>query len=164
MTAQVPPPLTFMPSSAPFSLSGGAVPVMTNGRYNPTPMAPPLPQPFMGIYPQVGGNGYALFSPYQMQGEYSPTGFNRVGFQPQNFGQDFSYYGPRSAASSPGGGPSFGQPGGRRQNVVKVTQFRGRNHSNPNTGHYNHVEIERIRAGSDVRTTVSTLIQYIRSC
>lgn len=166
MRAQVPPPMTFMPSSAPFSLPGGGVPVMMNGLYNPTPMAPPLPQPFMGIYrqPQVGGNGHAPFSPYQMQGEYSLTGFNRVGFQPQNFRHDFSYYSPGPTGSSPGGGLSFGRPGGRRQNAVKVTQFRGRNHSNPSTGHHNHVEIERIRAGSDVRTTASTLMQYICSC
>src|SRR2546430_2212188 len=34
MTTQVLPPLTFMPSRAPFSLPGRAVPVMANGLYN----------------------------------------------------------------------------------------------------------------------------------
>jgi len=55
------------------------------------------------------------------------------------------------------------RPSSRRQNAVKIPH-RSRNANAAANGHHNHVDIGKIRQGSDVRTTVSisfNVINYI---
>src|SRR5690606_25256042 len=48
---------------------------------------------------------------------------------------------------------SYGRPDVRRQNATRINRSP---HHNA-TSHHNHVDIHRIREGTDVRTTVSSL-------
>lgn len=49
----------------------------------------------------------------------------------------------------------YGRPDARRQHAARVNRSP---HHNA-TGHHNHVDIQRIREGIDVRTTVSQLLR-----
>ena len=71
----------------------------------------------------------------------SPTPTASQGFQ--SFSSDFGN--PRSF-------PSYHRADGRRQNAMRIARAP---YFNP-AGHHNHVDVNRIREGIDVRTTVST--------
>lgn len=52
---------------------------------------------------------------------------------------------------------NFGRPDSRRQNAMRV--HRSSNYHG--SGHHNHVDVTRIREGIDVRTTASTLLEFV---
>ena len=156
-----------MPSSVPYvmgDLNGVYVPSVVGG----------FPQAYQsGILPQVNlGLGYAFAAPYQ-QAAYVQNGYGYTGaaLQP-SFSNDFGYYDQRSAGNSrddfsysiqrsPGQfrdvGP-FNRQINRRQYASTVRNTQGRHSSNQVSNHHNQVDVNRIRQGIDVRTTVSTIL------
>jgi len=79
---------------------------------------------------------------------HSPTPSTSQGFPP--FHSDFGN--PRSF--------SYHRSDGRRQNAMRIARAP---YFNP-TGHHNHVDVNRIREGIDVRTTASTALQLLGRC
>jgi len=99
-----------------------------------------LPFPF--------GHGYEQAISEPMYNNY--TGSSMSTFSP-GFGSSYS----PSYASRYGSGPgSPARPTGLRQNAVQIPRNRSRI-PNPSSSHHNHVDIDRIKKGIDVRTTVS---------
>ena len=131
------------------------------------------------VLPQVNlGLGYAFTpSPYH-QATYIQTGFGYTGtaFQPA-FGNDFGYYDQRSAGQSRDGfgfsdqqspgqsrdvGP-YNRQISRHQYASRVHSSRDRHNSNQANNHHNQVDVNRIRQGTDVRTTVGfTCLQTLQ--
>ncbi|KAH6715650.1 RNA recognition motif 2-domain-containing protein [Leptodontidium sp. MPI-SDFR-AT-0119] len=149
-------PMGYGLANAGYGMQAGALPLGMNGMYSPVSMGPHHQQHAVGGY-----------SPYQpptfFQQGYSSTGMVPYNPRMNGYGQQYSspsrFYehnmrsGPReNAYYHPRGDGRFEMTrygyGGNRQ--------LGPRNSRPNqaAGQHNHVDIERIRAGIDVRTTV----------
>jgi hypothetical protein len=108
------------------------------------------------IYPHLGaaGNaGHAFGSTPFGQTGYDHHVFGQAGPLQNHYGSESGYYGP--GCSPARHSPQYDRHNGRRQNAVKVQQHHRGRSSNPASAHHNHVEINRIQQGTDVRTTVS---------
>lgn len=85
--------------------------------------------------------------------------FNQVAFQPQGYAQGFvQHHGHSNAFVHNRGTAYLNRPNNRRQNAVKASNHRkgGRYQDDDHaTGQHNQVDIQRIKEGIDVRTTVS---------
>ncbi|KAG0648563.1 Meiosis mei2 [Hyphodiscus hymeniophilus] len=164
--------LSYMASNAAYGVPPTPFPLVMSGMYG---AAPPN---FSHGYPagmqfqaQMGGsdfnsfhNGFGHHNLALAQTGYD-HGFGQVGFQQQNYEQNFGQ--PNTLFHQRGGG-YFGRTSGRRH--LKFTSHgprRANGHSSsngPGNGHYsdsdrasgqhNQVEIHRIKQGIDVRTTV----------
>lgn len=90
------------------------------------------------------------YSPHAYTGHFPQQGVQRYPPSPQNYGHNIGYMSPQTPVSA--------RNGNRRQLPVTRTpqgQLRGRGTSNPAASHHNHVDVIKINAGLDVRTTVS---------
>ncbi|KAM3073807.1 hypothetical protein ACMFMG_008430 [Clarireedia jacksonii] len=146
----------------PFGLQPTSVPYVLNSLYSASPITPFQPA-FPGSLqrqPQIADSGYDAFvspgfSPQAFSaGAFAQPGLNRLSTTPQCYNQGFGYL-PQTPANSRDIA-QFNRGSNRRQNAVRTPQgqMRGRQNSNQATGHHNHVDINRIEQGIDVRTTV----------
>jgi hypothetical protein len=124
-----------------------------------------VPTPYL-ISPPCSG------LPIPLNAQFSPAGTTVIGytppgvhFSPSNFGTDSVFLPPRGAwcdmgspiRAQPCGAPlSNGRFGGRRQGNSRTGNRSS--YANSLAGQHNVVDIDRIRAGLDVRTTVSTVL------
>jgi hypothetical protein len=140
-----------MPNTLPFVMGGNLYVPSVVGTFQQT-YSP-------GVLPQVSpGLGEPLYHPYTTP-SYPHGGFHQHGFgipspdfQQPNFGNEFGYYN----QSSPGPARDhYNRPNGRRSYAPKANHTRDRHQHNSANSHHNHVDINRIRQGIDVRTTVS---------
>ncbi|KAH7321874.1 RNA recognition motif 2-domain-containing protein [Rhexocercosporidium sp. MPI-PUGE-AT-0058] len=137
-----------------YGMQAGAMPVGMNGMYSPVSIGPHHQQQTIGSY-------QCQTPPFFQQG-YNPTGMVPYAPRMGGYGQQYSptrFYehnmrsGPReNSYYHPRGDGRFEMThygyGGNRQLGPRNTR------PNQAAGQHNHVDIERIRAGIDVRTTV----------
>ncbi|TAQ90445.1 hypothetical protein B7494_g1292 [Chlorociboria aeruginascens] len=154
-----PSALSYMTTNSPYGLPPNTLPVVMNGMYSPSPMVP-FPQ---GYSSPQGHHNDDSFNGFPSSITYNPAmfaqngfrgGFNHQGFYSQAHRQDFSYR--PNIPSTPYAMAQYHRHG-RRQNNTRGPHNqmnRSRNFNNPAAGHHNHVDINRIRQGIDVRTTV----------
>ncbi|KAF7875068.1 hypothetical protein EAF04_002240 [Stromatinia cepivora] len=93
-----------------------------------------------------------VYSPHTYTNHFAQQGVQRYPTSPQTYGHNFGYMSPQTPNSR-----EIARNGNRRQLPVVRTpqgQVRGRGASNPAASHHNHVDINKINAGLDVRTTV----------
>ncbi|RAL60197.1 hypothetical protein DID88_000818 [Monilinia fructigena] len=96
--------------------------------------------------------GPQSYSPHTYNNHFAPQGAPRYATSPQHYGHEFGFMSPQTPNSR-----DLARNGNRRQLPVVRTpqgQIRGRGTSNPAASHHNHVDINKINAGLDVRTTV----------
>lgn len=144
-----------MSISPPQQTNGSLVPA---GHGTPSPLGIPI-QPHFPMTPMIYRGHLATGSHYLMD-HISPR--NHVGPSMRSHfplvgqwdGQQSS--GPIVAVRNDFIGPRnphpYHRPDGRRQNAMRVNRSQFYNAA----GHHNHVDVNRIREGTDVRTTVST--------
>ncbi|KAI9646936.1 hypothetical protein NHQ30_004936 [Ciborinia camelliae] len=92
------------------------------------------------------------YSPHAYTNHFAQQGVGRYPASPQSYGHEFGYMSPQTPNSR-----DVARSGNRRQLPIVRTpqgQLRGRGTSNPAASHHNHVDINKINAGLDVRTTV----------
>ncbi|ESZ99458.1 hypothetical protein SBOR_0220 [Sclerotinia borealis F-4128] len=92
------------------------------------------------------------FSPATYTNPYPQQGVARYATSPQAYGHELGFMSPQTPNSH-----DIARNGNRRQLPLVRTpqgQLRGRGASNPAASHHNHVDISKINAGLDVRTTV----------
>lgn len=145
-------------------LPSNAVPYVVNNMGNlytaqPVTFQTGFPGAIVANRPQVLEAPYESFGPQA----YSPHAYNHFAQQPsvphyptspQHYGHEFAFMSPQTPNSR-----DISRNGNRRQLPVVRTpqgQLRGRSGANPATSHHNHVDINKINAGLDVRTTVSS--------
>lgn len=107
------------------------------------PQSPqPVPSPYhnllsRGTTPALSSAGFSTMSPvsstFSTMRSFSPTLSGSMNFARSGFPS-----------------PRFQRSDGRRQNATRVN----RNHFSPLGPHHNHVDINKIREGTDVRTTI----------
>lgn len=129
---------------------------------------PGMALPPVGMYPpmlyhnQLAGQPHYMLDPFQNRG---PTPF-QFGANMQPFSSPYALPSPPNPAALVPYQPSYQQdyvpramafrspPDGRRQNAMRVNRSPFYNVA----GHHNHVDINRIRDGVDVRSTVSRIL------
>ncbi|KAF5879639.1 putative rna recognition domain-containing protein 2 protein [Botrytis fragariae] len=102
-------------------------------------------EPYESFAPQA-------YSPHMYASHLAQQGVQRYPTSPQAYSNNFGYMSPQTPNSR-----EVARSGNRRQLPVARTpqgQLRGRGTSNPAASHHNHVDINKINAGLDVRTTV----------
>ncbi|TGO69124.1 hypothetical protein BOTNAR_0015g00400 [Botryotinia narcissicola] len=102
-------------------------------------------EPYESFAPQA-------YSPHMYASHFAQQGIQRYPISPQAYSNNFGYMSPQTPNSR-----DVARSGNRRQLPVSRTpqgQLRGRGTSNPAASHHNHVDINKINAGLDVRTTV----------
>ncbi|KAA8572925.1 hypothetical protein EYC84_003476 [Monilinia fructicola] len=107
--------------------------------------SPVIDSPYDSFGPQS-------YSPHTYNNHFNPQGVPRYTTSPQHYGHEFGFMSPQTPNSR-----DLARNGNRRQLPVVRTpqgQIRGRGTSNPAASHHNHVDINKINAGLDVRTTV----------
>ncbi|EAA28006.3 hypothetical protein GE21DRAFT_4404 [Neurospora crassa] len=137
-------------------------PLVGGGRVTQSPASISVPQQQIAMYPVVyqtpinSGNRYVL--------DQTPTRDHSVApltpLTPISGGlsvMSSSIYTPPATPmamqndyTSPRSMQQFGRPDGRRQNAMRVSRSPYHNAA----GHHNHVDVNRIREGIDVRTTI----------
>jgi hypothetical protein len=158
-----PPELAYMTGNTAYGFPATALPVIMNGVvYTPAPMAQLHQQYAVEVQRQ---RHYAVpgftplvsptFQQHVFESSMVPVDQYRLGLHRQ-YSPDASHY--DSRPDSPAQDVTFfNRPSGHRQNAAKVPRITvmRRFSPNPAASHHNHVDIERIRHGIDVRTTVS---------
>lgn len=116
----------------------------------PAALATNRPSQVMEPYESFAAQAY---SPHMYASHFAQQGVQRYPSSPQAYSNNFGYMSPQTPNSR-----DVTRSGNRRQLPVARTpqgQLRGRGTSNPAASHHNHVDINKINAGLDVRTTVS---------
>ena len=130
------------------------------GSNTPSPVGLPVQAQF-ALYPMVYRNHFTTGSPVVF--DNIPHRSNTVTpMTNHRFPLAGPLFNPGAAASQtlsmtadfavPRSLPHFNRPDARRQHAMRVTRSPYYNAA----GHHNHVDVNRIREGIDVRTTVST--------
>jgi hypothetical protein len=165
-TPQCPPYLATMAGNAAYDITGAVDPlVMGGGLYSPNTMASLGQQQYLTTLHQ---RPFAVnpFGPFNnLPVGYSPPGpqhgFDRNygPFQNQQYHHNLYYNSPYNDPSTRGGRYLSGLSPGREVTRRGLSAPHHRRASqNPAAGQHNHVDCNRIQAGSDVRTTVSSWI------
>lgn len=156
--------LPYIPLNNNFAFTTNTLPVFVGGSYS-TQAVDPLQQYYTTTSSQhnPSGNGFntlpapAFGTQGFERGVFGQRDFNHAAFQQPDYGFPFGYMDSSSTSQSRSVIP-HSRAVGRRQNAMRMPQnamMRGRQHQNSNS-HHNHVDINRIRQGIDVRTTVSS--------
>lgn len=142
--------VSYMPGTPGFGFPQGATPVMMGGMFSP--------QHFGTVSPSQFGTG--TFSPFvSSQMGHQAYGSNMMSFGPRANG----YNSPRHVGGDPRYFDDMMVAGPREDNYGRFNSGRGRfggrqigyrGRGNQVGGQHNHVEIDKIQAGLDVRTTV----------
>ena len=158
-----PSPMGYGPGNAGFGVPPGMLALPLNSVYSPATLGTPLQQYSMNEYGQYQPAGP---SPFFQQGYKSNT---MVPYTPRSngYGPQYPSSGPRfhqnNFHSGPGQNNYYHPRGdGRWDGRYDMVRYGANRHLGPRSprpnqaaGQHNHVDIERIRAGIDVRTTVS---------
>ncbi|KAK0099681.1 hypothetical protein ONS96_008177 [Cadophora gregata f. sp. sojae] len=160
--AATPSPMGYGLNNAGFGVPPGMLPLAMNSVYSPATLGAPVQQ--------YGVDGYGQYQPagpppFFQQGY---TSNSMVSYAPRanGYGPQFPSAGPRFLENNFRSGPrqnNYYHPrgDGRWDGRYDMIRYGGNRHIGPRSprpnqagGQHNHVDIERIRAGIDVRTTV----------
>lgn len=143
-----------------------ARPSVGGGRATQSPASISVPQQQIAMYPVAYGTPISSGNRYVL--DQTPTRGHSVApltpLTPMSGGlsvMNSSIYTPPATPmtmqndyTSPRSMQHFGRPDSRRQNAMRVSRSPYQNAA----GHHNHVDVNRIREGIDVRTTVSDFL------
>ena len=143
-----------------------ARPLVGGGRATQSPASISVPQQQIAMYPVAYGTPISSGNRYVL--DQTPTRGHSVApltpLTPMSGGlsvMNSSIYTPPATPmtmqndyTSPRSMQHFGRPDSRRQNAMRVSRSPYQNAA----GHHNHVDVNRIREGIDVRTTVSDFL------
>ena len=131
--------------------AGAALPLVMNGMYAPSSLGSIIQQP---SYPLVGFTSYIAPSPSQFAFDSNLPLVDQINASlHQPYGSEV-YYNPQFAGlSNDVGYVNRSYRGGRGDAIMRPRRY------NQAAGQHNHVDIRRIKGGSDVRTTVSSSLR-----